>query len=95
MVNTAGLIVLLAVKFVAAFPKHHERDARPRGIVDPGISPYCTYYDEAINNLYDCPLIISEWGMSLQDFIEWVCLSFTQFSTSRAASNYAANKSFA
>lgn len=68
----------LAIFFIGAAvaahvsPSHlRPRDPKPKGPVDPGISPYCTYYDEAYDKSYTCDDLLSAWVISKQDFESW------------------------
>ncbi|KAJ3492168.1 hypothetical protein NLG97_g5463 [Lecanicillium saksenae] len=72
MIAAARVFLLsLAATPATAVSRSYQRDEQPNGVTDPGISPYCTYFEEVVNNMYDCPFIMSEWGMSLEEFKAW------------------------
>lgn len=45
---------------------------RQDGPVDPGIPSDCTYYDTAVNKLYDCTYFEENWGISHAQFVLYV-----------------------
>ncbi|OAA36109.1 hypothetical protein BBO_08281 [Beauveria brongniartii RCEF 3172] len=53
--RTLAIFFIGAVIAADVSPSHlRPRDPKPKGPVDPGISPYCTYYNEAYDKSYTC-----------------------------------------
>ncbi|KAH7249578.1 hypothetical protein B0J15DRAFT_468111 [Fusarium solani] len=52
------------------------RIRRQDGPTDPGIPSDCTYWDTAINEKYDCGFFESDWGLTHEQFVEYVSHSY-------------------
>lgn len=62
-------LFLLSAPFVQA---RRTRIARQDGPIDPGIAADCTYFDTARDASWTCAFFEQDWGITHDNFIEWV-----------------------
>ncbi len=65
---------LLLLLLLTAAVKGSALSRRQRGKVDPGTASDCTAWDDVDSSSKNwCQYFLSEWGLSRDDFLSWVC----------------------
>ncbi|KAM5351161.1 hypothetical protein ACJ41O_003884 [Fusarium nematophilum] len=62
---------LLAVGAAASRGHRVRRQVSPGAPTDPGIPSDCTYYDTYVDETYDCGMWAADWGIELEQFVDY------------------------